>query len=296
MKFHSGLVTGALLAWPVAGLPKQVYRRTIATSLLDDLELFAQYSAAAYCPANLNTTGTALACNVGNCPAVEAAETTIQYSFDRSNSFGDATGYVAVDQSSGYIVLSFRGSSNLENWIGNLDIPLIDASSICSGCLVHQGFWNMWETVAGDVTSQIKSALSAHPHYTVVATGHSLGGALAAVAATVLRASGYTVQLYNYGQPRIGNLALANFITSETSGTNYRVTHSDDIVPKLPPRFLGYDHFSPEYWITSADNVTVTDSDVVEVLGVDSTSGNDGTSDDSVDAHGWYFVSISACS
>jgi hypothetical protein len=101
---------------------------------------------------------------------------------------------------------------------------------------------------------------------------------------------------YNYGQPRIGNLALADFITSETSGSNYRVTHSDDIVPKLPPELLGYDHFSPEYWITSGDNVTVTDSDVVEVQGVDSTDGNDGTSGDSVDAHSWYIVDISACS
>lgn len=55
----------------------------IATSLLDSLDLFAQYSAAAYCSANLNTTGTALACDVGNCPAVEAADTTILYSFDR---------------------------------------------------------------------------------------------------------------------------------------------------------------------------------------------------------------------
>ena len=81
----------------------------------------------------------------------------------------------------------------MENWIANLDIALIDASSICSGCKVHEGFWNTWETVATEVTSQIKTALSAYPGFTLVATGHSLGGALAAVAATVFRASGQTV-------------------------------------------------------------------------------------------------------
>ena len=102
---------------------------------------------------------------------------------------------MAVDESNGYIILSFRGSSDLENWIANLDIALIDASSICSGCEVHEGFWNTWITVASDVTSQIESALSAYPDYTLVATGHSLGGALAAIAATVFRVSGYTVQL-----------------------------------------------------------------------------------------------------
>lgn len=48
------------------------------------------------------------------------------------------------------------------------------------------------------MTSQIESALSAFPDYTLVATGHSLGGALAAVAATVFRASGYTIQLVGF--------------------------------------------------------------------------------------------------
>lgn len=40
----------------------------------------------------------------------------------------------------------------------------------------------------------------------------------------------------------------------------------------------------------------MTDSDVVEIQGVDSTDGNDGTSGDSIDAHRWYFVYISECS
>lgn len=54
----------------------------ITTSLLDDLTLFSQYSAAAYCSTNLNSTGAALACSVGNCPLVEAADTQILYDFD----------------------------------------------------------------------------------------------------------------------------------------------------------------------------------------------------------------------
>ncbi|RAL01130.1 uncharacterized protein BO80DRAFT_434774 [Aspergillus ibericus CBS 121593] len=52
---------------------------------------------------------------------------------------------------------------------------------------------------------------------------------------------------------RIGNLALADYITDQDKGSNYRVTHTDDIVPKLPPELLGYHNFSPEYWITSGN-------------------------------------------
>ncbi|OKL57345.1 hypothetical protein UA08_07645 [Talaromyces atroroseus] len=292
----AGAAAAALLALSTAAAAEPIHRRTIGTSLLDDLDLFAQYSAAAYCSANLDSTGSALACSVGNCPLVEAADTTILYDFDETNDYGDTAGYIAVDTTNGYIILTFRGSDSLENWIADLTFKLIDASDICSGCEVHDGFWKSWETVADDITSQIESAVETYPDYTLIATGHSLGAALAAIAATVLRLDGYTVELYNYGQPRIGNLALADYITSESMGTNYRVTHTDDIVPKVPPELLGYAHFSPEYWITSGNDVTVTDADVNEVVGVDSTAGNDGTTDDSVEAHRWYFVHISACS
>lgn len=47
----------------------------VSSSLLNNLDLFAQYSAAAYCDENLNSTGTKLTCSVGNCPLVEAAST-----------------------------------------------------------------------------------------------------------------------------------------------------------------------------------------------------------------------------
>lgn len=66
---------------------------------MDNLDLFAQFSAAAYCSANLNATGTALACDVGNCPAVEAADTTILYSFDKLASlFGNIQTYNANEE------------------------------------------------------------------------------------------------------------------------------------------------------------------------------------------------------
>ena len=81
----------------------------------------------------------------------------------------------------------------------------------------------------------------------------------------------------------------------ETSGTNYRITHTNDIVPRLPPMELGFSHFSPEYWITSANNQIVTTQDITVVQGVDSTAGNAGTSDPSVSPHLWYFGPITAC-
>jgi hypothetical protein len=89
---------------------------------------------------------------------------------------------------------------------------------------------------------------------------------------------------------------LAEHITNQNKGGNYRVTHTDDIVPNLPPKLIGYHHSSPEYWITSSDDVTVTKDDVREIVGIDSREGNDGTAGLSTKAHRWYFVYISQCS
>jgi hypothetical protein len=91
-----------------------------------------------------------------------------------------------------------------------------------------------------------------------------------------------------------GNLPLAQFITAQTS-QNYRVTHADDIVPKLPGYLLGYAHVSPEYWITSAINVTVTPNDIQVSTGNIDLQGNEGLTGNNPADHTWYFNDISAC-
>ncbi|RAL08914.1 lipase family protein [Aspergillus homomorphus CBS 101889] len=296
MLFARELGIAAALGLLAQAAPAPIERRSVSTALLDKMELFSQYSAAAYCSSNINSASTALSCSTDNCPLVVSAAPTVLDEFNETAEFGDTAGFIAVDATNKAIIVSFRGSHDLSNWIANIDFGLTDASSICSGCEIHSGFWKAWETVASTITAKIEAALTSHADYELVFTGHSLGAALAAVAATVLRNDGYTVDLYNFGQPRIGNLALADYITNQNKGSNYRVTHEDDIVPKLPPKLLGYHHFSPEYWITSDSGVTVTTSDITEVVGVDSKSGNDGTLLDSVSAHRYYFGYISKCS
>ncbi len=92
-----------------------------------------------------------------------------------------------------------------------------------------------------------------------------------------------------------GNLALAKFVTAQ-SGGNYRVTHAQDIVPKLPGYPLGFAHVSPEYWITSAAGATVTANDINVSSGEIDLQGNEGTLISSITDHLWYFNSIAGCS
>ena len=90
-----------------------------------------------------------------------------------------------------------------------------------------------------------------------------------------------------------GNVAFSQYVSGQ--GNNYRVTHDDDIVPKLPGYLLGYAHVSNEYWITTGDNVPVTTQDIKVSSGAINLSGNEGTLQSDLDNHYWYFEDISAC-
>jgi len=131
----------------------------------------------------------------------------------------------------------------------------------------------------------------------VVATGHSLGGAVATLAAAYLRAAGNAVDLYTYGSPRVGNDAFANFVSAQ-AGLEIRVTHLDDPVPRLPPLLFSYRHTSPEYWLYDGGATTTNYgvSDVKVCTGSANTACNAGTGGLDIDAHLYYLGPISGCS
>lgn len=83
--------------------------------------------------------------------------------------------------------------------------------------------------------------------------GYSLGSALATIGALDLQVLfGKVSELYTYGEPRVGNEAFANFVTSSI-GERFRVIHYADIVPHLPPQIpVPYAHFANEVWYDDA--------------------------------------------
>ena len=51
-------------------------RADISQDLLANLTLYAQYTAAAYCAGNNNSTGGRITCSAGNCPLVQSSDVT----------------------------------------------------------------------------------------------------------------------------------------------------------------------------------------------------------------------------
>lgn len=102
---------------------------------------------------------------------------------------------------------------------------------------------------------------------------------------------------YNYGQPRIGDLNLVTYITNQ--GNNYRVTHTNDVIPRIIATSAGFRHISPEYWISHDVNSQFTvGTDQIDVLdGYNNLNGNGGTGGLGALAHVQYFQSnIGGCS
>lgn len=142
-------------------------------------------------------------------------------------------------------IVAFRGTEMLpEDWVTDLDALQVDQPWGVKkpDVKVHKGFHDALDQVWDQLRNELREAKSP-----VWFTGHSLGGALAVLAAYRLaqceRDSTVTVGgVYTFGQPRVGNSAFAESCTMELSQRIFRYVNSSDIVPLVPPP-TGYDHF-----------------------------------------------------
>jgi predicted lipase len=201
------------------------------------------------------------------------------------------------------IVVTFRGSYSVRNWIADLEIALVD-TTICSSCKVHDGFNQAWIERQSAIVDAVNSARAAHPSYALVITGHSLGAAVATIAGAYFRSVGVSCDIYTYGSPRVGNDMFANYVSSTSQGSIYRITHLNDPVPQLPPGgsiawLTNYYHTTPEYWLSDGTATTVnygiSDIKVCEGINTQGCAESVFMWDCDVFSHGYYFDSISSC-
>ena len=115
-----------------------------------------------------------------------------------------------------FSVLVFRGTQGrISNWFFNLNTTL---SPWLSGGSVHKGFKLLLMDAWGEIEWQLNK-LSEPVYY----AGHSLGGALAVLAASLKKPEA----VYTFGSPRIGN---SDFVRTTKHLNIYRVVNPKDIV------------------------------------------------------------------
>lgn len=170
----------------------------------------------------------------------------------------DIQGYTGILSSSKTIYVVLRGSSSLMNWLDDFEVRQVSYNSYpeCK-CKVHNGFYRSSMGITNKTLDSVNTLRKKYPSYSVVVTGHSYGAAVGQLLAMELEKSGVIVELYNYGQPRVGDDKYADFVNTKIKDL-WRTTHNKDIVPHVPPMdVFGYKHSCREIFEDSAGKLTV---------------------------------------
>jgi triacylglycerol lipase len=142
------------------------------------------------------------------------------------------------------VVVAFRGSDELIDWIGDFNFPLNEGAAHGVPGKVHRGFAEALEASWPALERLVVASVDRGQPVWV--TGHSLGGAEATLTAVRLAQLGLALgPLYTFGAPRAGNGDFARAADLLLERAIYRVVNESDLVPRLPPTAAAADGASP---------------------------------------------------
>lgn len=131
-------------------------------------------------------------------------------------------------------VVVFQGSNDVPDWFVNFDATF----ATHPWGRVHAGFYRSWLRLRDAVSREI----GLRP---AILTGHSLGGALAVLAAHDIV---YTSKVVTFGAPRVGDNDFVSGFQAAMLGHAERYVYQFDPVPLLPGYLAGYRHPTPPIW------------------------------------------------
>jgi len=145
------------------------------------------------------------------------------------------------------------GANNMRAWRTDATYPLPGAPAALR---IHSGFARMWNSssMASTFTAAYARLRAAHPRGPTYILGHSMGGALAHLAALDLRAAfdPEDLRVFTFGSPRVGNSVFSEFFDQRVA-QSWRFTHNRDAVPSLPPTIMGFRHTAREVWLVDVE-------------------------------------------
>jgi hypothetical protein len=152
---------------------------------------------------------------------------------DRVHTFGNGLVFGYAASVGDDAILAFRGTvspladweASIRQWIANLDFHQIGAAK----GRIHRGFHQALESIwpqAGPLVNDI----SGKRRFWI--TGHSLGGALAALAGSRLHEADVSVSgIYTFGAPAVGDAEFASAFKPRV----HRIENMCDVICHLPP-------------------------------------------------------------
>jgi hypothetical protein len=162
----------------------------------------------------------------------------------QDNGFTDTQVSILNELTSDRLYIVFRGSDKSIDWINNFQFrqqiyPYGDGNSEVQ---FHRGFMMAYFAVRKPLLEAMDKFVGQH----VIATGHSLGGALATIAAldiqyNLAQKRALSFEVYTFGAPRVGNQAMVKSYNGRLPNTS-RFIYGWDIVTRIPRTWQGFDH------------------------------------------------------
>jgi triacylglycerol lipase len=171
-------------------------------------------------------------------------------------------GWVCVDPATQTLIVAFRGTEFLHDWLDDFDFVPAPYAPIPGRGTVHQGFQLVYYTIRANLRTLVQQHA---PHCkNLLITGHSLGGALCALAAPDLLNDIDTLSpvVYTWAEPRVGHDDFVGFFDTHVN-VCYRIVNVWDVVPHVPPDLSGYEHEGSGLTIDSGFSLDVVHNHVL---------------------------------
>lgn len=161
------------------------------------------------------------------------------------------------------LFISLRGTQQLYDWLVNLNFFKSLPYPMDNNIKFHKGFHRAIASCMYEIHSAILQKFNDYKY--IYVTGHSLGGALAAILHSLWNHNQRyyyfdsrnqknkaitTHSCYTFGMPRYGN-----FNAMQLFSNPFHIYNQSDIVPTVPPKLFGFDDSLIEYCLTAEGNV-----------------------------------------
>jgi triacylglycerol lipase len=154
-------------------------------------------------------------------------------------------GLVAWNAAEKTALVSIRGTQTVHDWIDNLDAVAVPYNAVPEAGLVHMGFQLVYEHIRQNVGKLLTSGCPGVQR--ILVTGHSLGGAVAVLAALDIAKNvrcGVVPELHSFAGPRAGAPGFERYFNQHIPVCN-RIVNFMDVVPQVPLPPL-YEHVGQE--------------------------------------------------
>lgn len=131
--------------------------------------------------------------------------------------------FIAINHDQSEVILAFRGSRELQDFKADLKFWLVPFTG--GKGKVYSGFLKAWNSVKDQILLRLGQIITDPSKYTLIVTGHSLGGALATIASVDIfnhfknkyqKVPGQFIMV-NFGAPMVGDKDFANMYNNLTS-------------------------------------------------------------------------------